>query len=135
MESIAGRQRESSIENNGEPYVDENGNGDYDVGEFFIDWNNNGLRDAVTTSSDDLTARPGPYTPGVSTGGDDSDLLPYDYRFYNGTACAERLDENGDPVAGSPNLANDSDGNPIVADVDDCSPELIYVWDTIDPTF
>ena len=36
---------------------------------------------------------------------------------------------------GSPNLADDSDGNPIIADVDDCSPELIYVWDTIDPTF
>ena len=42
---------------------------------------------------------------------------------------------DGDPVAGSPNLADDSYGNPIIADVDDCSPELIYVWDTIDPTF
>ena len=33
----------SSIENNGEPYVDEDGSGAYDVGEFFVDWNNNGL--------------------------------------------------------------------------------------------
>ena len=130
------RGRESSIENNGEPYVDENGSDAYEVGEFFIDWNNNGGRDAVTTSSDDLTARPGPYPkPGGSPVEDDDDLLPYNYIFYNGTACAERLDENGDPVAGSPNLADDSDGNPIIADVDDCSPELIYVWDTIDPTF
>ena len=130
------RQRESSIENNGEPYVDEDGSGGYDVGEFFVDWNNNGLRDAVTTSSDDQTARPGPYPkPGGSPVEDDDDLLPYNYIFYNGTACAERLDGNGDPVAGSPNLADDSDGNPIVADLDDCSSELIYVWDTIDPTF
>ncbi len=55
------REREPSLEAGGEPYLDANSDGLHNVGEFFVDWNSNGVRDALTTSSDDLTARPGPY--------------------------------------------------------------------------
>jgi hypothetical protein len=130
------RERETSLEAGGEPYLDENSDDLHNVGEFFVDWNGNGARDAVTTSSDDLTLRPGPYpkaSPPPEPPEDDDDLLPYSDTFYNGTACAERLDDNQMPKPGSPNITNGADGAPIVADIDDCSPELIYVWDTVDP--
>ncbi|MCH1493021.1 MAG: hypothetical protein L7T24_10720, partial [Luminiphilus sp.] len=50
----------------GEPFLDENGDGNYTEGEFFVDWNNNGTRDATT---------------GVKSWPTDSTNL------YNGTAC------------------------------------------------
>ena len=132
------RLRESSLEANGEPYSDANGNGVHDSGEFFVDWNGNGTRDAVTTSPEDLTLRPGPYpkAPPANPPEADDDLLPYGYIFYNGTACAERtVTPVTNPITGSPNIAEPLSGNVIQADTDDCSEELIYVWDTIDPTF
>ena len=133
------RLRESSLETEGEPYLDENGSGVHEAGEFFVDWNQNGTWDAVTTSPDDLTARPGPYpkAPPANPPEADDDLLPYGYVFYNGTACAERsvTTPGNNPITGSPNIAEPLSGNVIQADSDDCSEELIYVWDTIDPTF
>ena len=130
------RERELNLEAGGEPFLDFNVDGMYETGEFFVDWNGNGVRDAMTTSSDDSTARPGPYPKAMPAdpAEPDDDLAPYNYLFYNGTACAERLDGDGNPEAGSPNIADPSDGAGIVADVDDCSAELIYVWDTIDPS-
>ena len=50
----------------GEPFLDEDGDGNYTDGEFFVDWNSNGTRDATT---------------GVKS-------WPTNYpNLYNGTAC------------------------------------------------
>ena len=130
------RKREISLEANGEPYLDANGSGAHEAGEFFVDWNNNGARDAVTTSSDDATARSGPY-PSTRSATDsltaDNDLLPQGGAFYNGTACAERLQDNGSPREAPLYITDPNNGAPIMAAVEDCSSELIFVWDSVNP--
>ena len=130
------RKREISLEANGEPYLDANGSGAHEAGEFFVDWNNNGARDAVTTSSDDATARSGPY-PSTRSATDsltaDNDLLPQGGAFYNGTACAERLQDNGSPREAPLYITDPNNGAPIMAAVEDCSSELIFVWDSLNP--
>jgi len=132
----APRKREISLEANGEPYLDANGSGAHEAGEFFVDWNNNGARDAVTTSSDDATARSGPY-PSTRSATDsltaDNDLLPQGGAFYNGTACAERLQDNGSPREAPLYITDPNNGAPIMAAVEDCSSELIFVWDSVNP--
>ena len=78
----------------GEPFLDKDGDGnDYTVGEFFVDWNSTGLREANTGNKSDASSS-----------------------LYNGTAC----------VAGQ--------GNPAPTPGTDCSNELIFVFDTVDPT-
>ena len=37
------REREPSLEAGGEPYLDANSDGLHNVGEFFVDWNSNGV--------------------------------------------------------------------------------------------
>ena len=132
----APRKRELSLEANGEPYLDANGSGAHEAGEFFMDWNNNGTRDAVTTSSDDATARPGLY-PGTQLSTDSqtavNDLLSQGSPFYNGTACAERLQDDGSPREAPLYITDPNNGAPVMAGVEDCSSELIYVWDSINP--
>ena len=135
-ECLTPRTRELSFEAGGEPYLDANGSGSHEVGEFFVDWNNNGAWDAVTTSSDDATPRPGPY-PKTHSSADslnaDEDLLPYGSVFYNGTACVKRLKDEGSAEVVSPYITDPDNGAPIMADVEDCSSELIYVWDHLNP--
>jgi hypothetical protein len=104
------------------------------MGEFFVDWNNNGVWDAVTTSSDDATARPGPYRQSHSSAGSletNDDLSAYGRAFYNGTACAQRVEDSAQQT--SPYITDPDNGAPIMADVEDCSSELIYVWDSVNP--
>ena len=70
----------------GEPYRDDNRNGAYDAGEFYIDWKNNSARDAVT---------------GGKFGAVES--------LYNGTACVD-----GQPAAGSAITVGDQCSNDLV---------------------
>ena len=133
---LAPRSRELSFEAGGEPYLDGNESGSHEVGEFFVDWNNNGAWDAVTTSSDDATPRPDPYLkPHSSTDSlnADEDLLPYGSVFYNGSACVQRLKDEDSTEELSTHITDSTNGAPIMADVEDCSSELIYVWDRLNP--
>jgi hypothetical protein len=130
----APRKRELSLEANGEPFLDANGSATHEMGEFFVDWNNNGVWDAVTTSSDDATARPAPYRQSHSSAGSletNDDLSAYGRAFYNGTACAQRVEDSAQQT--SPYITDPDNGAPIMADVEDCSSELIYVWDSVNP--
>ena len=77
----------------GEPFLDENGINGHESGEFFVDWNSTGLREANTGNKSDAASS-----------------------LYNGTAC----------VAGQ--------GNPAPTPGTECSNELIFVFDTVDPT-
>ena len=77
----------------GEPFLDENGINGHEPGEFFVDWNSTGSREANTGNKSDAAST-----------------------LYNGTACVA------------------AQGNPAPTPGTDCSNELIFVFDTVDPT-
>ena len=76
----------------GEPFLDELGSGGYAPGDFFVDWNSSGAREANTGNKSDANSS-----------------------LYNGTACVANQGAN------PPNPATD------------CSQELIFLFDSIDP--
>ena len=88
-----------------EPYLDSNSNSEHDVGEFFVDWNKNEQHDQSTTIT--------PLMPLQA---------PSKVPFYNGTACVAR-EEAMFPIITDPPAGPVED--------DDCTNQLIYVWDDV----
>jgi hypothetical protein len=85
-----------------EPYLDKNGDRDFDSGEFFVDWNKNGQYDQPNTS---VTPLPSGQAPANA--------------LYNGTACVEGKGATPPAISTPP------------AETDDCTSQLIYVWDDV----
>jgi hypothetical protein len=94
-------QGDASVEE-AEPYLDENNDGNYDSGEFFVDWNENGQYDQPNTTITPLPTGQAPAGP-----------------LYNGTGCVEGSGATPPAISTPP------------AETDDCTSQLIFVWDDV----